>query len=189
MLAPGKEAAVKSLVAAYENESIAQAQYKVFAVKADAEGLPGAASLFRAAARAEQVHANNHARVIRQMGGEAVANIPQVQPRTTAENLKTALCSEQYEIDTLYPAFLRQSTSLFDAAAVRTFNWAIEAEKTHARLYADAIAQMEAGTADAWTKAERDFYVCRLCGHTAETREADNCPVCNYAWENFEIVR
>jgi rubrerythrin len=66
MLAPAvaveDEFAVKNLVAALESEVNEHAQYKAFADRADADGLPGVASLFRAAARAEEIHARNHAR-------------------------------------------------------------------------------------------------------------------------------
>ncbi len=41
---------VENLLAAFEGESNAHAKYTAFAVKADADGLRGAASLFRAAA-------------------------------------------------------------------------------------------------------------------------------------------
>jgi rubrerythrin len=82
---------VKNLLAAFEGESNANAKYTRFAAKADADGLHGAASLFRAAAHAEQVHAANHARVIKQLGGEATCQIHAAEVKTTLENLKTAL--------------------------------------------------------------------------------------------------
>lgn len=70
MVATENETAVSNLLAAYESELNAHARYKAYAVKAEAEGMLGAASLFRAAARAEQIHAGNHARVIRHMGAK-----------------------------------------------------------------------------------------------------------------------
>jgi rubrerythrin len=109
--------------------------------------------------------------------------------KTTLENLKSALSGEQNEIQSLYPGFLKSATSHLDTSAMRTFIWAIEAEKTHARLYSDAIALVESGKADAWTQAELAFYVCTLCGYTAKHREAENCPACNFLWERFEVIR
>ncbi len=100
------EITIKNLLAAFEGESNAHAKYVAFAVKADADGLPGAASLFRAAARAEQIHANHHSRVLRQLGSDAVAKIHSIEVKSTLENLKTALGGEQYEIDSMYPEFL-----------------------------------------------------------------------------------
>jgi rubrerythrin len=181
---------VQNLLAAYEGESNAHAKYTAFAVKADTDGLHGAASLFRAAARAEQIHAGNHARVIKQLGGEAQCNLHAVEVKTTLENLKAALGGEQYEIDTMYPGFLAEATERKNTAAMRTFHGALEAEKTHARLYGEAIALLVGGKTDSWIGATREFYVCPVCGYTSETEEEhERCPVCNCPWERFEIIR
>lgn len=187
MVATENEHAVTNLLSAYENELNAHARYKAYAAKAESEGFPGAASLFRAAARAEQIHAGNHARVIRHMGGEIEAEIRPFRVRSTAENLKVALGGEQNEIDALYPQFLVHATSHLDTHAMRSFVWAIEAEKTHARLYQEALAALETGTG--WTQDRLDFYVCTLCGYTAKQQEAENCPACNYVWDRFEVIR
>ena len=187
MVATENECAVTNLLFAYESELNAHARYKAYAARAEAEGMNGAASLFRAAARAEQIHASNHARVIRHMGGEAKADVRPFRVKSTLENLKTALGSEQHEIDSLYPKFLVHATSQLDTSAVRSFVWAMESEKTHARLYEDAVASMEAGPG--WTRDQLDFFVCTLCGYTAKIQEADNCPACNFVWERFERVR
>ena len=187
MVAAEKEIAVAELVTAYQSEVNAHARYKAYAIRAEAEGIYGAASLFRAAARAEQIHAGNHARVIRHMGGEAKADILPFRVKSTLENLKAALGGEQHEIDSLYPKFLIHATSQLDTSAMRSFVWAMEAEKTHARLYEDAVASMEAGPG--WTRDLLDFFVCTLCGYTAKSQEADNCPACNFVWDRFERIR
>jgi rubrerythrin len=181
---------VQNLLAAFEGESNAAAKYTAFAGKADQDGLHGAASLFRAAARAEQIHAANHARVIKQLGGEATCEIHAVEVKTSIENLKAALGGEQYEIVTMYPGFLAEATTRNNTAAIRTFTYALEAEKTHARLYGEAIALLQSGKLDSWIGAARDFYVCPVCGYTSENEEEhERCPVCNALWEKFEIVR
>jgi rubrerythrin len=65
----------------------------------------------------------------------------------------------------------------------------MEAEKTHARLYGEAIALLQGGKTDSWIGAARDFYVCPVCGYTSETEEEhERCPVCNCPWEKFEII-
>jgi rubrerythrin len=180
---------VQNLLAAFEGESNARARYTAFAVKADADGWHGAASLFRAAGRAEQIHAANHARVLKQLGAEAACAIHPVAVKTTLENLKAALGGEQYEIDTMYPGFLEEAMAHNLTAAIRTFHGALEAEKTHARLYGEAIALLQAGKKDSWIGAAREFYVCPVCGYTSETEEEhEHCPVCNCPWEKFEII-
>ena len=186
MVAAENESAVSNLLKAYEGELNSHARYKAYAARAEAEGMNGAASLFRAAARAEQIHAGNHARVIRHMGGEAVANILPFRVKGTLENLKVALGGEQHEIDSLYPAFLVHAISQLDTAAMRSFVWAMESEKAHARLYEDAVTSMEAGPG--WTSDRLEFHVCTLCGYTAKAQEADNCPACNFVWDRFERI-
>jgi len=180
----------QNLMAAFDGESNAHARYTAFAAKADEERLHGIASLFRAAARAEQIHAGNHAHVINQWGLRAECEIHPVKVKSTLENLKAALNGEQYEIDTMYPGFLEEAAARKNTGAIRAFTGALEAEKTHARLYSEAIALLVAGKKDSWIGEARDFYVCPVCGYTSETEEEhERCPVCNCPWEKFEIIR
>lgn len=189
-IAPENATTVKNLLAAFEGESNAHAKYSAFAEKADSDGFHGIASLFRAASRAEQIHANNHSRVIKQLGGEAKTEIHPIEVKSTLENLKVALAGELHEIEDMYPGFLEEATARNNTAAIRTFHGAMEAEKTHARLYGEAIALLEAGKKDSWISAARDFYVCPVCGYTSETpEEEEKCPVCNCPWEKFEVIR
>jgi rubrerythrin len=186
-----KTATVANLLAAYEGESNAHIKYVVFAAKADAEGWHGAASLFRAAARAEEIHATNHSRVLKQLGVEAKHQNYPAQVKSTLENLKAALAGEQYEIDTMYPGFIAEATESDIPIAKRSFTWAMEAEKTHARLYAESIELVEKEEMkDSWAASACDFYVCAACGYTTRTpEEQERCPVCNLAFEKFEVIR
>jgi rubrerythrin len=189
-IAEANAVTVQNLMAAFDGESNAHAKYTAFAIKADEDDLPGAASLFRAAARAEQIHAANHARVINMLGGHAECEIQIADVKSTLENLKTALNGENYEVSTMYPGFLAEATERKNTAAIRTFNGALEAEKTHARLFSEAIALLAAGKKDSWIGEARDFYICPVCGYTSETEEEhERCPVCNCPWERFEIIR
>ena len=70
-----------NLKAAFAGESQANRMYLAFAKKAEKDGYPQAAKLFRAAAEAETVHAHAHFRV---MGGI----------NSTAENLQEAIKGE-----------------------------------------------------------------------------------------------
>lgn len=190
ILAVENQVTVQNLFAAFEGESNAHAKYIAFAVKADEEGFHGAASLFRAAGRAEQIHAANHARVIKQLGGEARCAIHPVVVTTTRENLRTALDGELHEIENMYPGFIAEAQAHDNTLAVRTFTGALEAEKAHARLYSEAIAMLKSGKSDSWIASTREFYVCPVCGYTSETEEEhERCPVCNAPWEKFEIIR
>ncbi len=182
---------VENLRTAFQGESNAHARYVEFAERADGEGWQGVASLFRAAARAEQIHAANHGRILRQLDGEVstFASGP-VDVKGTLDNLRTALAGEIFEIDTMYPAYLDQARHSRDVAVVRTLTWALEAEKTHARLFNEALTLLEIEEEEAWITMARDFYVCPVCGHTSEVPfETEMCPACLCASTRFEHIR
>lgn len=173
---------LENLQTAYNGESNARAKYLEFARQADAEGFARVAVLFRAAARAEQIHAGNHAGVIRKLGAEPKADIQPAHVGTTAENLKAAIAGETYEYETMYAGFLVEARAAGDAASERVFRFACEAEKEHARLFAEALAHL-----DDW-KVAVPFYVCPTCGWTVENVDFPRCPVCAVKDEKFEKV-
>lgn len=187
--AAGNEYTIRNLLASYQGEINAQARYKAFAIRADADGLYGIGSLFRATARAEQIHANNQARVIRKMRGEAAAEVYAYKVRNTLENLKVALSGENYEISTMYPTFIEEATAHINSSAARSFIWALEAEKTHARLFSEAVVLLGHEQNTTWIGSVRTFYLCPVCAFTSETSSADNCSTCFYPSDRLEIIR
>jgi rubrerythrin len=193
-ISAGNAITVQNLLAAFETASNAHARYTAFAARAEDEGLHGTAGLFRTAARAEQIHSTNHARVIGLAGGHPECEIYPVAVRTTLENLKTALNGEQNEIGSVLPGFMEEAAERKNTAALRSFTGALEAGKTRARLFSESIALVQAGMMDAvigtWIGEVRDFYVCPVCGYSSETEEEhEHCPVCKCLWEKFEIIR
>jgi rubrerythrin len=189
-IASEHETILENLRTAFGNESNARLRYVEFADKADGEGWHGVASLFRVAARAEEIHAANHGRILHQLGGHAEYTPRAAEVKSTFENVRTALESEIFEVDTMYPAFVEQAREARDVAALRTFNWALQAEKTHARLFNEALALLEIDDEESWVTMARDFWVCPVCGYTSEDpHEADMCPACYCSWSRFEICR
>lgn len=180
---------IRNLETALEEEMKNTAAYKAYALRAEEEELPGLASLFRATAKAEQIHASNHARVLRHMGGSTMPDVPRPRVDSTFENLKAALVDQRFEVDYLYPAFLTSAVSLFDSTAMRSFHWALEADKSHAQLYSDIVMRLNSNGGAGWALHPHDFYVCGLCGFTAENSDKENCPACNYVREKFERIR
>jgi len=178
--APSKT--LDNLMAAYNGESNANAKYLEFAKKADQEGYAGAAALFRAAAKAEEFHARNHAEVIKKLGGTPKADIKLPAVKTTAENLKVAIEGETYEKTTMYPEFIAEARTAGQKDAVRSFNFAISAEGEHAKLYTDASNDLQS-----W-KAARKFYVCPTCGKTVEKVDFGKCPVCFTPADRYQAI-
>lgn len=176
------DSTMSNLQTAFNGESNAHARYLAFAAKADAEGYSGAASLFRAAARAEEIHAVNHAAVIKTFGGVPVAKLEDPGVKSTRENLETALQGETYERDVMYPEFIRQAKSETSSEALQTLTFARAAEVEHARLYAEALQDLES------MKSSHTFYVCPVCGFTTEDPNSEPCPTCATPKESFETV-
>lgn len=162
---------LENLQAAYNGESNAHATYLAYSAKAKAEGYQKVASLFAAAARAEEIHATNHAKVIRTMGGEPKAEVKKPQVASSRENLQSALKGETYERDTMYPDFLAKARKDANGDAIQTLNLARNAEIEHAKLYKQALDEFEG-----WKGSSAGFYVCPVCGWTSTTLPAERCP-------------
>jgi rubrerythrin len=175
---------LENLQTAFNGESNAHARYLAFAEKADKEGYFQAANLFRAAARAEDVHAANHADVIRKLGAEPKATVETPQVKSTRENLQAAIKGESYERDTMYPDFLKQAKADGDIKAVRSLNLAKTAEAEHAKLYQAALDGLDGSKGVATT----GYYVCPVCGFTVRVVDFGKCPSCFTAKEKFERV-
>lgn len=180
---PKASKTLDNLQTAFNGESNAKARYLAFAQKAESEGYGKVASLFRAAARAEDIHANNHAEVIRKLGAAPLADVKTPEVNSTADNLQAAIKGESYERDTMYPDFLKQARDDGNKDAVRTFNLAKEAEAEHAKLYTEASSNLAA-----WKTAVQPFYVCPSCGYTTGTLNFAKCPVDFTPKEKFIAV-
>lgn len=175
-------ATLQHLQNAYDGESNARIRYRLFAVQAEMDGYRGVASLFRAAARAEQIHAENHARVIRSMGAEPVRNIHEVDVKDTATNLLTAIAGEEYERDVMYPEYIAEAKESRQNAAARSFSYAMDAEAEHAELFRSAFEDLDS------RRTEIEYYVCTVCGFTTADAKLARCQICTNPRERFEIV-
>ena len=172
-----------NLQTAFNGESNAHARYIEFATKADQEGYGQVASLFRAAARAEQIHAANHAVVIRKMGATPQAKVEKPTVAGTAENIQVAIKGEVYERDVMYPDFLKQARAERNADAIETFSFAKNAETEHARLYTEASTKLASLKGGGVT-----YYVCSVCGYTTTKIDFQKCPSCFNPKEKYVAV-
>ena len=172
----GSSRTLENLQAAFDGESNAHNKYLVFAKKAGEEGYGEVASLFRAAAKAEEIHASNHAVVIRKLGAEPKADIHAPEVKSTRENLAVAIAGEVYERDTMYPEFIAEAKAANNSDALRTFTYAIKTEAEHARLYTEALNKLES-----LRGASKLYFVCRVCGYTTENLNFLRCLVCGVA--------
>jgi len=157
-----------NLKAAFAGESQAHMRYLAFADKAEREGFSNVARLFRAVSFAEQAHATGHLRALAGIGG-------------TVENLTEAIGGENYEVDEMYPAFIAVAEMQEEKQALRTMNYALEAEKVHAAMYQEARQSVKAGQ----DVELGTIHICEVCGYTVEGDAPDRCPLCNAPKKKF----
>ncbi|MDO3378443.1 rubrerythrin family protein [Geoalkalibacter halelectricus] len=149
----------QNLKEAFAGESQANRKYLAFAKKADQDGHPQVAKLFRAAAAAETVHAHAHLRALKAIG-------------STEENLREAVSGETHEFMNMYPDMIVAAEQEGFTEALRSFKFANTVEKVHADLYQKALDNLG-------NNAPVDYYVCQVCGHTLEGEPTGPCEVCN----------
>ena len=158
-----------ALRAAFAGESQANRKYLAFAAAAGKEGFTQVAKMFRAAAEAETVHAMNHLRALKGIKG-------------TRENLQEAIGGETHEFKSMYPEMIVTARAEANKDALRTFEWANAVEQVHAKLYQGLLDNLGEG------KETYSYYVCPVCGYTAEKEAPDACPVCGTSGKMFKKV-
>jgi len=154
---------------AFAGESQANRKYLAFAAKADQEDFPQVARLFRAAAEAETVHAHSHLRALNGI-------------RSTKENVQEAIAGETHEFKKMYPEMIDAAKAEGQKVAERSFSFANSVEKVHAQLYQSLL--------DGLGKSQENYpyYVCPVCGFTAEREAPATCPVCGTKGNLFKRI-
>ncbi|MHA2224145.1 MAG: rubrerythrin family protein [Candidatus Hodarchaeales archaeon] len=159
-----------NLMSGFSGESQANRKYLAYAKKADRDGFPQIARLFRAVAEAETVHAHSHLRVY---GGV----------KSTTENVKDAIAGEHYEFTEMYPGFIEDAKKEEGTkAALQSFDYAKQVEIVHHKLYSEALKTLEEGAKDL---PEKPMFVCNVCGFTVEGEAPDKCPICKALHKRF----
>lgn len=159
-----------NLQTAFMGESGASRRYLLFAEKAEEDGHPQVARLFRAVARAEAIHARNHLAVIGGVG-------------RTRDNLLAAVIGEYQEITGMYPIMIEDAREERNDRAEQSFTWAAAVEKRHHDMFEEVLAAVKAGE----PVEDTNYYVCRVCGNTVTGTAPDTCPVCGRA-ASYEAV-
>jgi rubrerythrin len=159
---------IDNLQEAFAGESQANRKYLAFGKKAEEDGYPQIAKLFRAAAEAETIHAHAHFRVM-----DGIKDTP--------TNLKSAIEGEGFEFQEMYPKFLAEAQAEGLKPAEFSFKNALAVEEIHYGLYSKALEAATSGSDLSVTA----IYVCPVCGNTVEGDVPDTCPVCNVPGSKF----
>ena len=161
----------ENLKEAFAGESQANRQYLFFAEKAEKEGHPQIARLFRAVAEAETVHARNHLETMGSIG-------------STGDNLAAAVSGANYEFTKMYPAFIEQAKVENNERAEISFTYANKVEKIHHGLYQKTLDALEAGQ----KLKDEPYFVCQVCGNTVAGEAPEKCPICGAPRSKFKRV-
>lgn len=150
---------------AFVGEATASLRLKGYAEKAEKEGYPQMARLFRAISAAEEIHALKHLRIMKLI-------------KSTQENLQESFESETKISEGIYPALIKEAIEEGHKAAEISFSQARDAEEVHGKLYKGAIEHM-------LDETETDYYVCTVCGYVSVGEPQENCPVCDVPPSRF----
>ena len=159
-----------NLKEAFAGESQANQKYRAFAKKAEQDGYPNLARLFRTTAEAERIHAEGHLKAMEQIC-------------SSIENLQAAIQGETYEYTKMYPPMVAQAEA-DGHKAKRMFGYATEVEEVHARLYKMALEAVQQGD----DLTETEFYLCPVCGRIEFGKPTEACPTCGTKPDKFLLV-
>ncbi len=155
---------IDNLMDAFAGESQANRKYLAYSKKAEKDGKINASKLFKAASDAETIHALKHFEVAGKVG-------------STSDNLADAVAGETHEYTEMYPDFVKLAEEEGNKAAVMSFTFAMKAEEVHARLYQEALNNLD-------QTEEVFYYLCPVCGNIEKARP-DKCSICGAPGEKF----
>lgn len=121
----------ENLKKAIAGEAKARLEYMAFAMKAMEEGYPEFAQLFMEAAGAETIHGIGHMKAAGEIG-------------TTFDNLNESANGEDYEIEEMYPQFIRDAETDARSDAKASFSLALERERHHREMFKEAFENIQA---------------------------------------------
>ena len=125
---------------AFQGESMANRRYLYFARRADIEGYPDVAGLFRDTAEGETGHAHGHLDYLKKVGDPATG----LPIGDTKINLRAAIHGETHEYTDMYPGMARTAREEgFDEIA-DWFETLARAEKSHAGRFQKGLDSLNA---------------------------------------------
>ncbi|HET6371335.1 MAG TPA: rubrerythrin family protein [Nitrospiria bacterium] len=128
-----------NLKAAFAGESQANRRYLYFARKADIEGQPDVAGVFRDTAEGETGHAFGHFDFLKEVGDPVTG----VAVGDTEKNLQSAIEGETYEFTEMYPGFAKAARNEGFEEIAAWFETLARAEKSHAGRFKKALESLK----------------------------------------------
>ena len=128
----------ENLKNAFAGESQANRRYLYFAKRADVEGYPEIAGLFRDTAEGETGHAHGHLDYLKAVGDPATG----LPIGDTPENLKAAVAGETHEYTDMYPGMAKTARAEGFTDIDDWFETLAKAEKSHAGKFSQGLASI-----------------------------------------------
>jgi rubrerythrin len=128
----------ENLKAAFAVESQANRRYLYFANKAEHEGQPDVAALFRSTAEGETGHAHGHLAWLEQCGDPATG----MPFGSTRDNLASALAGETHEYTDMYPSMAQTARDEGLDEVADWFETLANVWRSHANRYTKALAEL-----------------------------------------------
>ena len=160
---------LENLMSAFAGESQANRKYLAFAMKAEKEGFFNIARVLRAIAEAETTHALKHLEVAGKIG-------------STLENLISAIEGEHYEYTLMYPEFITTAKEEKEDKALKSFEFANEAEKVHGGTFSTLKEVVSKGS----DMVDQEISLCPVCGWVGVGEPPERCPICKAAAKTFK---
>ena len=185
---PIAEETIENLKAAITGESNAFLKYLFFAEEAEAQGMHNIAKMFFAASRAEEIHVENHQAVLKSLQEDEFVPVIEeahIADSDMSKNLESAIAGETYEFMEMYPVFIETAKAENVPDAVKSFEFAMKAEKIHAEHYQMVLDILKATGNDETVSSE--WYVCLVCGKLTPTIDGlSHCAICGEKVEKFK---
>ena len=125
----------KNLADAFGGESMANRRYLYFAKRADIEGYPDIAGLFRDTAEGETGHAHGHLDYLKDVGDPATG----LPYDDVDEMLTAAVTGETHEYTDMYPGMAKTARDEGFAEVADWFETLAKAERAHAGRFQQAL--------------------------------------------------
>ena len=182
---------IEVLCGGYQSEISASWRYRQYCRRALSDEFPNIAYTFAALAVSEEIHANNYAKILNDLGTFVPEEKSGVSISNTKENLKDAAHREMEKITTTYPRFLqRLSVESYDRAVVSCM-YALKSHRQHEkeiRLIAKYAGVFFGAVSHEIEKKNLEFHVCKICGSTLDVRPEMPCEICNYPLSYYERI-
>ena len=128
----------QNLKDAFAGESMANRRYLYFAKRADVEGYPDVAGLFRDTAEGETGHAHGHLDYLREVGDPAT----DMPFNDVEEMLASAVQGETHEYTDMYPGMAKTAREEGFEEIADWFETLAKAERSHAGRFQQALDEI-----------------------------------------------